>query len=124
LDRPFQAEDIPLIAQQQQQWEIEAAAKAVRWLFCDTGPVVLRVWEEVKFGQQSKVVEDWLQTSDYFLFLLCRPDLPWEADPLREDRDNRDLLFNDYQVVLERYSLPYVIIEGEDRLGKAMSHVI
>jgi nicotinamide riboside kinase len=44
------------------------------------------------------------------LHTLCWPDIPWEADPLRENPDNRDKLFELYKASLIQYNKNFIII--------------
>ena len=61
----------------------------------------------------------WINTfknyQDRFYFLL-KPDIPWQADPLRENPENRDWLFEEYKEKLECFGLPYCVIDGEGRV--------
>jgi nicotinamide riboside kinase len=60
------------------------------------------------------------------LFLLCRPDLPWEADPVRENGgENRIRLFEEYRNELIHYGFSFVEISGTDdqRLNNAMDAI-
>jgi nicotinamide riboside kinase len=53
---------------------------------------------------------------------LCDYKIPWEADPLRENPDNRDELFELYVKKIEEYELRYSLVEGEpqERLQQAL----
>ena len=57
----------------------------------------------------------------YDLWLLCKPDMPWQADPLRENPHDRDRLFGVYEGMLKWLEKPYVIMQGdrEQRLADA-----
>ncbi|MFP6606898.1 MAG: ATPase, partial [Myxococcota bacterium] len=46
-------------------------------------------------------------------YLLAKPDLPWQPDPLRESPTDRDRLFGVYQTTLDAYGYPFTEIEGE-----------
>ena len=46
------------------------------------------------------------------LYLLCAPDLPWTADGIRDRRDSRDSLFEDFQQELARRGARTVVIRG------------
>jgi nicotinamide riboside kinase len=35
-------------------------------------------------------------------YFLCKPDIPWEEDPLRENSENRDELFEIYLQELKK----------------------
>ena len=49
------------------------------------------------------------------LYLLCRPDIAWAPDPLREHAsiEDREALFRLYKQNLDEFHLPYRIIEGQ-----------
>jgi len=61
----------------------------------------------------------------YDHYLLCKPDLPWSPDPLRESpsREERDILFNLYRNELESGKWSYSIVEGQgdERLNSAIN---
>lgn len=93
-------------------------------LVCDTDLLVLIVWSEEKFGE----VIPWIsQTFNEVItrnnrhYLLCDWKIPWADDPLRENPDDRERLFNIYLEKLNNLSLPYTIISGdeEQRLAQA-----
>jgi nicotinamide riboside kinase len=44
---------------------------------------------------------------------LCRPDIPWEEDPLREHPEQREQLFDLYHKSLIEHNLPFTIVEGD-----------
>ncbi len=46
------------------------------------------------------------------LYLLCAPDLPWTADGIRDRRDSRDALFEDFRRELTRRGAHMVVIRG------------
>jgi nicotinamide riboside kinase len=67
-----------------------------------------------------------IQSCPMDLFLLCRPDLPWEADPVRENGgENRLKLFELYRSELKHYGFNFVEIGGvgEERLNNAIAAV-
>ena len=60
------------------------------------------------------------------LFLLCSPDLPWEADPVRENGgETRIKLFDQYREELKHYGFNFVEISGtgDDRLTNAIAAI-
>ena len=82
-------------------------------LFCDTDAVVLQIWALEKFDQPLPEATQDLRDHPADLYLLCRPDLPWEPDPLRENPHDRDRLFERYERFLNEHQLPYRIVEGQ-----------
>ncbi|PHI20073.1 ATPase [Lewinellaceae bacterium SD302] len=94
-------------------------------LFCDTGHFVMAIWNEVKF-QSPRLSMDQLADDlplNYAHVLLCSPDLPWIADPQRENPDLRErkALFERYRGLIEAQGMTYSVISGmEDRMGMAL----
>lgn len=80
--------------------------------FCDTEMLVLKIWSEFKYGNCSKFIEKAFQEQQFDHYFLCRPDIPWEEDPLREHPEQREQLFDLYHKSLIEYNLPYTIVEG------------
>lgn len=50
----------------------------------DSGMLSLRMWARIKYGITIPVVEHALKEDVTSLYILCRPVIEWEADPLRE----------------------------------------
>lgn len=122
----YTAEDLPVIARLQREAEDAAAAATTsRHLFCDTNALVVRVWSQVKYGQVHPDVTAAEGLDRYALHLLTAPDLPWEADPLRESPHDRDRLFDRYQAALRAAGVPFVVVRGvgADRLAVAHAAV-
>ena len=46
------------------------------------------------------------------IYVLCKPDIPWEEDPLRENEDDRDKLFVRYEQLLQNLGLKYWVLQG------------
>ena len=100
-------------------WEDKMSSIAKKLLFCDTDLIMMKVWYEVKYGECHSWVLNQLNSNPYDYYLLCSPDLPWESDPLRENPEIREELFEKYRANLENFQLPYSIIKGENRSEKA-----
>jgi len=45
-------------------------------------------------------------------YWLCKPDIPWASDPLRENQNDRMRLFKLYQSLLDELKVPFIILEG------------
>jgi len=122
LGRAYTFGDITLIAKEQLKTEDQMAAKASEFLFCDTDPLVTKIWSLYKYGRCDPWIEEQVKNHRYDLYLLCDIDLPWEEDPLREHPGERKELFALYKAELEKLGANYRIISGigEDRLRKAI----
>jgi nicotinamide riboside kinase len=110
------------IAQRQQLAE---SALAEGFGFADTDLQVIYVWWQERFGPAPAHLAAAYAAQSTRHYLLCRPDIPWEDDPLRENPFDRERLLAIYQADLEARGLPYSIIQGhgEARLNAAIRAV-
>jgi len=90
----------------------------------DTGHEVLSIWQRDKFRSTAMVAEA-LQQCLPDVYLLCHPDLPWQADSLREDPRRRQELFTVFQKALENTSVPVIEVSGfgESRMKNALKQL-
>lgn len=102
------------------------AAKSIHpYLFIDTDMYVMKVWCEFVFDQCHKWILDQITERRYDLYLLCKPDLPWVKDELREypDLERRLKLYHYYKDLLVHQATPWAEISGnyEERLQQAIA---
>jgi nicotinamide riboside kinase len=79
----------------------------------DTELHVIQIWSQEKFQQVDPQILDALQRQKFDHYFLCAPDIPWEADPLRENPTDRDRLFKLYKHELMTYNRSYTILSGD-----------
>jgi NadR type nicotinamide-nucleotide adenylyltransferase len=115
LDRPYAYEDLLQIGKQQMQLEDELAMQAQHFLFCDTDLRVIQVWSQHRYGKVDPWVLEEIARRTYDLILLCAPDLPWQADPLREhpELEMRQQFFEIYQRLTEASGIPWILVSGD-----------
>lgn len=115
LKRPYLELDLLEIAQGQVQSEdmIVMMPVDVPLMVCDTDMITVRIWSEEKYGRCDPWIIAQSEQRHYDLWLLCAPDIPWEADPLRENPHDRDRLFQVCMAMLDRLKKPYVIVQGD-----------
>ena len=125
LGRPYTADDLPAIAEGQLWLEESICNTATDYLVCDTDLITLYIWSEVRFGQVHPYIKQQVMQRHYDFYLLCAPDFPWAPDPLREDPENREVLFERYRKMLELLGKPFQILQGgmEERLAGALEAV-
>lgn len=96
-------------------------------LFVDTDMYVMKVWCEYVFEQCHSFILDEIAQRKYDLYLLCKPDLPWVQDELREypDEKPRQELYHIYRDLMINQTTPWVEISGdyEERLAKAVEAI-
>jgi nicotinamide riboside kinase len=121
----YDQSDLLEIAKLQNSSEAKARIENPNFLIADTGMLVLSIWSEEKYSHIDPWIESQLRKSEYDIVFLCRPDLPWEHDPQRENPTDRDRLFNLYIDKLTALNRTYLIIEGEGigRVQKALDHL-
>lgn len=123
LGRPYREGDLLEIAKGQMALEDEIAQMASGIVFLDTSLEVVQVWSEVVYGKCHPLITKQSVARRPDLYILCRPDLPWEPDPLRENPHNRGALFEIYLEKLASLGASYEVVDGlgPARLDKAIS---
>jgi NadR type nicotinamide-nucleotide adenylyltransferase len=126
--RDYSYDDLLKIAQGQVALEDQTASSTSKdIMFLDTDMNVMRVWCEFVFGKCHDWILNQLATREYDFYLLCRNDLPWEKDDLREypDEETREKLFRIYYDIMLNQEVPFAIVEGnhESRFKLAVDHV-
>jgi len=118
LNRPYAYSDVEKIAQHQVDEErrfSDTGASGI--LLMDTWLIVTKVWFEVVYGVAPEWIEKWIATDDIDLFLVCAPDIPWIADPIRENGgEMRSKLFDRYIKEIESHGFAYEIVRGSGEL--------
>jgi len=93
-------------------------------LFIDTDMYVMKVWCEYVFQKCHYFILDEIVKRPADLYLLCKPDLPWTPDELREypDEKPRQELYQIYRDIMINQQMPWVEIAGdyEERLQQAI----
>ncbi len=94
-------------------------------LLLDTDLLTIKVWSEFKYNTCHKWIINTIkkQQSQSRFYLLCKGDIDWKNDPLRENPHNREKIFNLYETELITLQHQYYIIEKENRLTDAISKI-
>ncbi|MDA3865922.1 MAG: ATP-binding protein [Salinivirgaceae bacterium] len=115
LHRDYTFQDVKHIG----QWLINTwneYKKQEQPVFFDTEMIITKVWFQVAFNRCPAEMDTWLSTMQFDAFLLCRDDLPWIPDPVRENGGAmRTILFERYRKEIEKLQTPYAIVEGTGR---------
>lgn len=124
-DKPshYQYTDVEAIARGQMGQYHDSIETASTYYFFDTWLIVTKVWFEWVYNREPEWLEPAIENHPMDLYLLCRPDIPWEPDPLRENGgEQREQLFQIYKKELEQRGFPFTEIggEGQERLNQAI----
>jgi len=112
LNRKYTIDDILAIAKEQVKQEQVLIPQANKFIFVDTELILAKVWCEDLFATCPDWISENILHNQYDLYLLTFPDIPWEADPLRENPHRRDFLFNWYEKELKKINANYTVIKG------------
>ena len=99
--------DLDLIAAE--QFERNSSSGS---LVIDTEMFVMKVWCEEKYNTCSNQILELLKRQKIDFYFLCKPDIPWEVDPLRESPLDRDRLFMKYEENLNEQGFDYAVLKG------------
>jgi NadR type nicotinamide-nucleotide adenylyltransferase len=105
--------DLDIMAQDQfDLWQEIPQNNAI--CFYDTEMINFKIWSLDKYDHTSKLILGLVDAQQFDLFLLCKPDIEWIQDPLREfsDLNKRKHLFEIYKNELIQMGQPFEIIEG------------
>jgi len=78
----------------------------------DTDLINYKIWCEVVYGRCHDEILRGVEGETNHAYLLCYPDLPWVPDPLRENRNNREMLFDRHVAEIKRLKRPFHVIKG------------
>jgi nicotinamide riboside kinase len=104
----YSMNDIEMIANRQFQLNNDIAKPAI----LDTEMLVLKIWFQEKYQMKSEIIQSLLMRQEIDYYFLCKPDIPWIEDPLRENPLDRDRLLVEYLQLLNAMGLPYTVLSG------------
>lgn len=91
----------------------------------DTDFIVFDIWSTYKYGKTAELIQSIIRRDIFDLHILCKPDIPWEPDPLRENPYDRDKLYSLYERSLLQNKKEYITVEGanETRMKKVIQFI-
>ena len=122
LDRKetYDVHDLIKIAKEQNRIITNKTKKSHEYFIADTSCLVIELWSRIKFNHVDVDLKYLSLNEDFDYYLLCKPDIPWEEDRLREnpnDRDeilrkcefykNRDLMLNQLWNLVEKRKVEF-----------------
>jgi len=109
------------IARMQVQREAELLPQANQFLFCDTSPLMIRLYSEHYFGKADLPLFELAASHTYDFTLLTSPDFAWVDDGLqRESPAVRQRIHDKLQQELEEREIPHLLLAGgmQERLDQ------
>lgn len=102
------------IARQHLAYQTQCVPPNTPLAIFDTDLLNLKIWCEVAYGQVEPWLLDAASAEADHRYLLCRPDIPWQPDPLREfpDIERREWLFAKHLAAIQATGRDYEIVDG------------
>jgi nicotinamide riboside kinase len=94
------------------QLEIWANADPKKHVIADTELIVIEIWSRWKYKNCDDFITSQIMKQDFDFYFLCKPDIPWVYDPLRESPNVREELYKIYYDTLTNYKLNFYVLEG------------
>lgn len=112
-----------LYRKQVEAWQ--ASLEFAGWVVWDTDGFNGMLWAKLAYGKRLDFLEEFWSLEPWDLALICSPDLPWEADPLREGPDGRWERFEYYTACYQATRKPFALVsgEGEPRFAMALKGI-
>jgi len=87
----------------------------------DTDLINYKIWAEEVFECCPAEISTGIDQESSHVYLLCKPDLPWESDPLRENRYDLRRIYQRHLDEIVRLERPYEVVagRGSERLANA-----
>lgn len=125
LNRPYTIDDVERIARKQIEQYEDALQSKQPLVFIDTFLIITKVWLTYVYGQCPVWLHRYIKKATVDLCLLCKPDIEWVPDGVRENSDIREELYQIYKSELEYYGWDYREVkgQGQERFNMAKEHV-
>lgn len=81
----------------------------------DTEMIITKVWLMHKYGSCPAWIDEAIKAYPMDRYLLLYPDIAWKEDPVRENGDIREELFQRYEAEIRRTRVPYSIVRARER---------
>ena len=115
----YSVHDLKKIAEGQSKELYKRSKNREMFLISDTCLIDIEIWSEVKFKTLDPEIKKISDDENFDIYFLCKPDIPWEEDPLRENRNKRDFLFVKFKEKLSSRKKKYYEVYG--RLNNRLS---
>lgn len=124
LKKPYEYFDVIQIAKQQLK-EYDNVDGKQCFCFFDTYLIITKVWFLFVFNKVPSWFESEFVKRPVDLYLLCKDDIDWKDDGVRENGEIRGVLFDKYKQELDAYGFNYSIVSGngKDRLNNAINSI-
>ena len=91
-------------------------------IILDTDSINFIIWSIRAFNRVPTEAMEQLKRESHYRYLICKPDLEWEEDPLRENPHDRVEIMSEHQQLIQDLNRPHAFVEGQkkERLNNAL----
>lgn len=114
ISNDFREKEIIAIGNLQHQYIEEKLKTANKLLFCDTGAITTQIYSQHYLGNVPHEIYEFEEQTTYDLYFLLDIDIPWIADPLRDQGHHRKAMMQIFRKELEKRKIEYVLISGSN----------
>lgn len=101
------------MAMEQNRFEDLYAVRSSHVLLCDTSAWQVAAWHGYYLGSPSEALIQIAQSRRYDLICLCRPDIPFVQDGVRDGAHSRDQVYQWLQSLLNAAGLSALEVSGD-----------
>jgi nicotinamide riboside kinase len=126
LDRPYTYPDLVHILSKQIHQKDDFEKKEPSILILDTWLIITKVWFLEVFNKYPDYLDNEISKHVIDLYIICKPDIPWIPDPLRENGgEKREYLMQRYIEEIKNTGRSFVFIggTGDERFQNALNAV-
>lgn len=117
LQHKYTYSDVETIARKQIELLNGLKTGNHRFLFADTWLIVTKIWFDVVFQKEPDWLDAEIRNTKIDLFLVCDIDIPWVADPVRENGgEMREILHLKYIDTISAYNFKYKLVTGNNEI--------
>lgn len=119
---PWKSAEFAHIARVQQEWEARAEATGAPLIICDTNAWATGLWHERYMGTRDPETDAIGATDRADFYILDGLDVPFEPDDIRDGKDYREWMHDEFKRLLEAGDVPWLEVTGsrEERIEKVL----
>ena len=108
----YDYDDLTQIAIKQNEIIKKEIKRGGNFLIADTSLIVIEIWSKIKFNKTDSRIINLSKQEKFDYYILCKPDIPWVFDSLRENPNDRDYIFKFYLKILKKRNYNFKIVSG------------
>lgn len=117
LQRPYTYEDLIHISDTQVKTFNTISQNKPSFLILDTWLIITKIWFLEVYGKYPPIIDKEIASHKIDLYIVCKPDIPWIPDPLRENGGiKRDYLMSRYLEEIRKTGSNFTEIGGKANL--------